>query len=973
MATPRALESPDLYNIGWITALPIERAASTAMLDERHDKPRGFVQHPSDTNAYTWGRIGEHNLVIASLPAGQIGTTPAATTASNLLASLPQIRVALLVGIGGGISRPEEGRDIRLGDIVVSQPQGTTGGVVQYDLGKAKLNKEWEQRGFLSAPPPVLLHALAAIQAEYELGESRIAEFLGGTPKLKKGVSGYSHQGFENDRLFKASFDHTGAANCANCNNEEVIERIQRDTTDPEVHYGIIASGNTVVKNALTRDEIVQEVGEDCMCFEMEAAGLMNHFPCLVIRGICDYADSHKNDRWQRYASATAAAYAKDLLGYVPIRGLQETPRALDILRSVRQNIQEIYTIASETKSGIKSLQSDSHHAKLKTWLSPPDVSTNLTDALKCRQQGTCSWLLQSKRYREWRSGKRQHLWLHGIPGCGKTVLSAAIVDDLMQQLQPPDVVLFFYFDFKEIEKQSPNKMVRSLVAQLYSSCVDSRAELEKLFLFCEKGDRQPTETALLSTFLEMSKHAGRLQIVLDALDECSMRGDLLMWLETLSLSDHEGLHLLATSRKEEEIESGLGHWLECTSIILIQSHSINQDIRTYLHETLQSDRGFDRWHRRPEVLNEIEAELMLKADGMFRWVVCQIDSLKHCLDLRKLRQSLRTLPATLQETYARILINIPENYRKEAIRILQFLTYSNRPLTVDEVVDIIVVEPDEDPLFDPTFRMPETREIMRICSSLVSQVTRRRGQSTIEELQLAHFTVQQYLESERVDGALSLMTVAGVMTRICLAYLSQVDEGKSLTAIKEELPLAMYAAESWIDHARYSETRPDVEKSILKFLLHQSQAYAAWGKLFDLDQPWNGPLWWADKKTAPPLYYASLAGLQHTVLGLLGNGAEANADGGAYGNALQAASSVGETHIVRLLLDHGADVNVQGGLYGSPLQAASIKGHKDVVLLLLARGAEICSQGGLYSDALYASAAEGHEEIVRLLIDHGA
>lgn len=148
------------------------------MLDERHDKPCSFVQHHADTNSYTWSKIGEHNVVIASLPAGLYGTTSAATTASNLLSSLPQIRIGLLVGIGGGIARPEQGRDIRLGDVVVSQPQGTTGGVIQYDLGKARANQKWERNDFLGMPPRVLLQALANLQAEHEMGESRIPELL---------------------------------------------------------------------------------------------------------------------------------------------------------------------------------------------------------------------------------------------------------------------------------------------------------------------------------------------------------------------------------------------------------------------------------------------------------------------------------------------------------------------------------------------------------------------------------------------------------------------------------------------------------------------------------------------------------------------------------------------------------------------------------------------------------------------------
>lgn len=341
MATVKALDSPELYTVGWIAALPIERAAATAMLDERHDKPCGFVQHQADTNSYSWGKMGEHNVVIASLPAGLYGTTSAATTASNLLSSLPQIRIGLLVGIGGGIARSEQGRDIRLGDVAVSQPQGRTGGVIQYDLGRAKSNQIWERKDFLSMPPLVLLHALARLQAEHELGESRIPELLMAMPRKKaqtadssKGGNGYVHQGFENDRLFKSSYDHVAGHDCRNCEATEELERDERDSTDPAIHYGIIASGNTLVMNAATRDKIVEDVGEECICYEMEAAGLMNPFPCLVIRGISDYADSHKNYRWQRYASATAAAYGKELLSYVPTRDLQEAQRALDVLRS---------------------------------------------------------------------------------------------------------------------------------------------------------------------------------------------------------------------------------------------------------------------------------------------------------------------------------------------------------------------------------------------------------------------------------------------------------------------------------------------------------------------------------------------------------------------------------------------------------------------------------------------------------------
>ncbi|KAF7593565.1 hypothetical protein BBP40_011185 [Aspergillus hancockii] len=165
MAALIALDSLDMYTVGWIAALPMERAATTATLDESNDKPHDFMQHQADPESYTWGRMGDRHVVIASLPAGLSRTTSAATTASILLSSLPQIKFGLFVGIGGGIARPEEGRDIRLGDVAVSQPQGTTGGVIQYNLGKAKSGQKREWKDFLAMPPPVLLQALPSLQA----------------------------------------------------------------------------------------------------------------------------------------------------------------------------------------------------------------------------------------------------------------------------------------------------------------------------------------------------------------------------------------------------------------------------------------------------------------------------------------------------------------------------------------------------------------------------------------------------------------------------------------------------------------------------------------------------------------------------------------------------------------------------------------------------------------------------------------
>jgi nucleoside phosphorylase len=143
----------------------------------------------------------------------------------------------------------------------------------------------------------------------------------------------FIYQGSHDDRLFEADYEHEGGENCDSCDAGRLVKRKDRLSLDPRIHYGIIASGNELIKSGTYRDEVVRELGEKVLCFEMEAAGLMNNFPCLVIRGICDYTDSHKNDRWQRYAAIAAAAYAKELLTVMPKQDIQRTQRALEVIQ----------------------------------------------------------------------------------------------------------------------------------------------------------------------------------------------------------------------------------------------------------------------------------------------------------------------------------------------------------------------------------------------------------------------------------------------------------------------------------------------------------------------------------------------------------------------------------------------------------------------------------------------------------------
>lgn len=298
----------DDYTIGWICALPIEMAAAKIMLDRINvEAPR----IPGDNNCYILGSIGHHNVVIACLPSGGYGTINAAVAAGQLQAGFPSVKCYLMVGIGGGL--PNKTADIRLGDIVVSTPTRDLPGVIQYDLGKAGAGGLFERVGVLDKPPLLLRTAVSKLRADHGIQKSRVSGFIKrAVKKYPCNKANFTYPGADQDRLFEAEYDHYGGNTCKYCDTKRLVIRSERENYRPKIHYGLIASGNQVIKHGQTREKIAKDLG--VYCVEMEAAGLMDAFPCLVIRGICDYSDSHKNKQWQGYTAAVAAAYAKELL-----------------------------------------------------------------------------------------------------------------------------------------------------------------------------------------------------------------------------------------------------------------------------------------------------------------------------------------------------------------------------------------------------------------------------------------------------------------------------------------------------------------------------------------------------------------------------------------------------------------------------------------------------------------------------------
>ena len=243
---------------------------------------------------------------------------------------------------------------------------------------------------------------------------------------------------------------------------------------------------------------------------------------------------------------------------------------------------------------------------------------------------------------------------------------------------------------------------------------------------------------------------------------------------------------------------------------------------------------------------------------------------------------------------------------------------------------------------------------------------------------------MKEYLLCSRVEDYFRINEKSShsMISELSIAYLLQFDDDSlPLTeAMLGSMPLALYAATHWIDHAKLGGMDPKVLQLILCLFKSESAALINWVRMQNIDAEHNlyvdmdvMDLAMDRDKVCSALYYSSLAGMQEVVYCLLHNGENPNAKGGILGNALQAASSEGYEEIVKLLLKKGAEVNAEGGYYGNALYGASINDNEVIVQLLIENGAEVNVEGGSYGNALQAASYIGNKAIVKLLLEKGA
>lgn len=586
------------------------------------------------------------------------------------------------------------------------------------------------------------------------------------------------------------------------------------------------------------------------------------------------------------------------------------------------------------------------------TWLTSTDPSTNHLRARKSCQEGTGRWFLESNDYLSWLRQEHAVLWLYGIPGSGKTVLASTILEDLKTKQRKEASVLYFYFDFSDPNKQNPDDFLRSLIRQLASSQEsldkpDKEWSVQSLYdKYALKGHHPGTRNLLNVLWALMETHA-HITIVVDALDECPDRIELVERLVEMTERYERTLSLLLTSRENSEISTGLDE-IPRTHIrkFCLHEASSSTDIQHYIREQLRCDLILSR--RTAEEKLEIELALVKGACGMhvsnpprvcriaayvdrFRWVSCQFVSLRKCRTPKELIKSLKCLPRTLEESYARILAGIDNDDRATAIAALEWLVFSRRPLTIQELAEASVLRGES--AVDPSARLFDAKDILTICSGLVtSGPSAKFGFSSHIVVRLAHLSVQEYLLSER--ASLSNHFLGSVMpgmhwfsehaahrrmTEQCVLYMCSSPPGGQPVKARdlEDYPLLDYAGRHWQEHAikalHMCDAVEDLVLLLMRFLDNKNEFFMNWLRIHLPGVPFGGTF--DESRTlktvgvASPLEYALNLKLDAVACGLIrANARDARADV-SLNTALESAIKYGLSEAAMLLLDRGASI----------------------------------------------------------------
>jgi ankyrin repeat protein len=581
-------------------------------------------------------------------------------------------------------------------------------------------------------------------------------------------------------------------------------------------------------------------------------------------------------------------------------------------------------------------------------------------------------------------------LWVNGNPGAGKSILCSAIIEDTKIMREAGSALIaWYYFDFKDAAKRDVRGLLTSLLFQLGDDCVRCRDVLHHLFTTCRDGSEQPSDAALAGCLKEMLELPGQLPIfiIVDALDECpnttgtpSAREEVLDFVEDLVGSNHSNLFICVTSRPEHDIQTILNPLTPASRrVSLHEEGGQREDIDSYIRSFVLKDRAMRRWREEDREL--VITTLSQRAQGMFRWVFCQLDTLRRCM-ASSIRKALNELPTTLDDTYERALQEIPKEKWQHAHRLFQCLVAAIRPLRVEELAEIFAIRFDADrcPSLTEGWR-PENPEeaLLSACSTLIT-IVENYGRKIV---QFSHFSVKEFLTSDRLqtsevgnvcDYHIPLDAAHTILARTCLTVLLQLDENVDKERLRM-FPLAFYAAEHWVEHAKFEDVALRIQNDMKRLFNPRNPYLAAWVWMYNVDEGYFQYI--LAKHPSPPnataLYYASLCGFSGVANYIIcTHGEDVNAKSGYYETPLQAASYKGHVDVVRVLLDHGANVNTMDKK-NTPLSSACRGGHLEIMGLLLEHGADVDVWYDSDDFVLHRASDTGQAELMHLLLRHNA
>ncbi|KAF8496224.1 hypothetical protein F5888DRAFT_1946627, partial [Russula emetica] len=700
-----------------------------------------------------------------------------------------------------------------------------------------------------------------------------------------------------------------------------------------------------------------------------------------------------------------------------------------DKVTEVIHDGKEARQVMEQTANDVDQVKQNQLRDSIYKWLSPPDPSTNHNIACDTHHKKAATWFFEGNIYQEWKS-KGSLLWIHGKPGSGKSILCSTIIQDIKTLCEASQASMgYFYFDFRNANKQGLHDLLPSLLTQISARSTARCDILSKLYSDHDDGKMQPSDSVLTKCLKDMLTLPGQhpTYLIMDALDESSgtsgipsPRERVLQLVRELVDLRQQNLHICVTSRPEIDIKDVLEP-LTSRRVSLHDQTGQKKDIADYVRSVVYSNVEpiIRRWKK--EDKDTVIETLSERADGMFRWVYCQLEILRHCLP-SSVQRFLEELPESLDETYERVLREIKKPNRDHARRILQCLVVAIRPLRVEELAEVLAVDFDDVggiPKLKPGWRWEdEEQALFTSCSSLIAIVD--TGDSRV--VQFSHFSVKEYLTSTRLATSsqdVSRYHIAHkpahtILAQACVSVLLQLGDHDEPDDVEKNGPLARYAAEYWVRHAQFEDVVSCIKGMEYLFDLDKSY-FAAWRRLYDIDikPPYEAVFFQLNpqlkSRASTSLYYAALCGFanlveqlivkypQHVnaiggyyvtpaVAALAGryfqlaqvlhrNGSSVEPQGSYENTPLHSAVYYGDLEMVQVLLEYGVDVEAQNIYCRTPLSFAPSGDHDDprVARLLIERGADPNTRDWNGVTPLHRASQSGRIEVVRLLIEHGA